>query len=161
MPRKGDVSYQALGRWGLLRGGGTQCLYDPKALVTIPDPQSEEVKKRLEALDWEKLGYVTYVTDKDVLCNAVMLFESLYRLGSRAQRIMMIPDTEEFKTQEYSSRSAMEDEMVKRLLGVAEREYGVELVRVRVVRKYLSFSASFSSPELFSPSSFFFKKKKH
>jgi hypothetical protein len=144
MPRKGDISYEALGRWGLLRGGGAQCLYGPNTLVSVPDPGSLDTKKRLEGLDWERLGYVTYVTHKDVLCNAVMLFADLQRLGSKAKRIMMIPDTEEFKTEDYSSRSAEEDQVVKRLLKEAEGEYGVVLVRVRVVRKELSFSTSFS-----------------
>jgi hypothetical protein len=139
MPRKGDISYEALGKWGLLHGGGAQCLYDRKAHVAIPDPTTRDGKE-FEALDWEKLAYVTYVTHTDVLCNAVMLFESLNSFGSKGKRVMLIPDTEEFNTENYGSRSAQEDATVKRLLRQAETEYGVRLVRVRIVRKELSFS---------------------
>ncbi|EPE25012.1 Nucleotide-diphospho-sugar transferase [Glarea lozoyensis ATCC 20868] len=152
MPRKGDISYEALGRWGLLHGGGAQCLYDPKALVAVPNI-TDLGTKEYEGLDWEKLAYVTYVTHKDVLCNSVMLFESLDRLGSRAKRVMLIPDTEEFRTEDYSSRSAQEDATVKRLLKLAESKYGVKLVRMRIIRKQLGFqmwAASYSKLHTFS-----------
>ena len=42
--------------------------------------------------DWSRFAYVQYVTDSAYLCNSVMLFETLHRLGtSRADRVMMYP----------------------------------------------------------------------
>jgi hypothetical protein len=136
IPRKGDYSHRLLGQHGLLRGGGAQCLYDPKAVAIIPD--EKEAKIRLSTLDWEKHAYVTYVTHHEVLCNAVMMFESLKRLGSKAKMVMLIPDTEEFALEGYGSRSATADATVKRLLRGTVEE-GVELVRVRVLRREMSY----------------------
>lgn len=137
-PRQGDQSYAALGSYGLIHGGGAQCLYDSKAVAVIPNPTSRSGEEYKD-VDWEKNAYVTYVTKGDVLCNAVMIFESLKRLGSKAKRVMIIPDTEEFKTEDYSSRSGVKDEMVKRLLKEAVENYGVKLERVRVIRKLIAY----------------------
>ncbi|KAM0556099.1 hypothetical protein ACHAPJ_006088 [Fusarium lateritium] len=55
-------------------------------------------------IDWSKFAYVQYVTDEDYLCNSVMAFETLDRLNSRADRVMMypsemlLPDAEEADT---------------------------------------------------------------
>ncbi|CAG8954075.1 hypothetical protein HYFRA_00009176 [Hymenoscyphus fraxineus] len=137
-PRKGDTSYAALGTYGLLKGGGAQCLYDPKAVAVVPNPTSR-TGREFEGLQWERMAYVTYVTKAEVLCNAVMIFEALKRVGSRARRVMIIPDSEEFRTEGYGSRSALKDEVVKRLLKVAVEKYGVTLVRVRVVRRRIAY----------------------
>ncbi|OWP06376.1 glycosyltransferase family 8 protein [Marssonina coronariae] len=42
-------------------------------------------------LDWSRFAYVQYVTDRNYLCNSVMLFEILHRLGSKPDRLMMYP----------------------------------------------------------------------
>ncbi|KAG9233973.1 nucleotide-diphospho-sugar transferase [Amylocarpus encephaloides] len=152
MPRKGDISYDALGRWGLLRGGGAQCLYDPKARAEFPvataRSDSEPAKsihgldfKGLDfsGIDWARYAYVTYVTHKEVLCNALMMLESVKRLGSMAQRVMLIPDTEEFETEGYGSKSAVKDGLVKKLLGFAEKNYGVKLKRVRILNIKMNY----------------------
>lgn len=44
-----------------------------------------------EDVDWSRFAYTQYVTNKDYLCNSVMIFETLYRLGSQADRVMMYP----------------------------------------------------------------------
>ncbi|KAF2473629.1 nucleotide-diphospho-sugar transferase, partial [Lindgomyces ingoldianus] len=40
---------------------------------------------------WSQYAYVQYATDKHYLCNAVMVFEALHRLGSRADRVLLHP----------------------------------------------------------------------
>lgn len=44
-----------------------------------------------DAVDWSKYAYVQYVTNAVYLCNAVMIFEQLERLGARAQRVLLYP----------------------------------------------------------------------
>lgn len=45
-----------------------------------------------EKVDWSRFAYMQYVTDTEYLCNSVMMFETLHRLGSLADRAMMYPD---------------------------------------------------------------------
>ncbi|KAL6722171.1 hypothetical protein ACLMJK_001278 [Lecanora helva] len=47
---------------------------------------------RPEATRWSDFAYVQYVTNVPYLCNSVMLFESLHRLGSQADRLLMYPE---------------------------------------------------------------------
>ncbi len=37
-------------------------------------------------VNWSRFAYVQYVTNSAYLCNSVMLFETLHRLGSKADR---------------------------------------------------------------------------
>jgi hypothetical protein len=41
--------------------------------------------------DWSQYAYLQYVTNSDYLCNSVMIFETLHRLGSKAERLMLVP----------------------------------------------------------------------
>ncbi|QUC20629.1 uncharacterized protein UV8b_04870 [Ustilaginoidea virens] len=71
-------------------------------------------------LDWSKFAYVQYVTNSDYLCNSVMLFETLDRLGSRADRVMLYPE---------SFPSSDDD---ARLLIKAQVDYKVRLQPVQI-----------------------------
>lgn len=42
-------------------------------------------------VDWSQVAYVQYVTKPNYLCNAVMMFERLHVLGSKADRVMLYP----------------------------------------------------------------------
>lgn len=42
-------------------------------------------------VDWSQYAYIQYVTNSHYLCNSVMIFETLHRLGSLADRVMMYP----------------------------------------------------------------------
>jgi hypothetical protein len=44
-----------------------------------------------DKVDWSRFAYTQYVTNADYLCNSVMIFETLHRLGSKADRLMMYP----------------------------------------------------------------------
>ncbi|KAG9883471.1 nucleotide-diphospho-sugar transferase, partial [Aureobasidium melanogenum] len=44
-----------------------------------------------DGIDWTRYAYVQYVTDKEYLCNSLMMFESLHRLGSKADRVLLYP----------------------------------------------------------------------
>ncbi|KAJ4269492.1 N-acetylglucosaminyltransferase [Fusarium torreyae] len=45
----------------------------------------------IDDVDWSRFAYIQYVTNEDYLCNSVMIFEALHRLGSKADRLMMYP----------------------------------------------------------------------
>lgn len=63
---------------------GPRCLKNPPMIP--PSTYLEDNK-----IDWSKLAYVTYVTNTDYLCNAIMLFETLQRYESRPQRVILHP----------------------------------------------------------------------
>jgi hypothetical protein len=50
-----------------------------------PNPACED------PTDWEQYAYIQYVTNSDYLCNSVMIFETLHRLESKADRLMLVP----------------------------------------------------------------------
>lgn len=75
-------------------------------------------------VDWSRFAYIQYVTDTDYLCNSLMLFEALHRLGSKPDRLMMYP--EDF------SIADDEDSEEARLLRIARDEYRVKLKPIQV-----------------------------
>jgi hypothetical protein len=42
-------------------------------------------------IDWSRFAYSQYATDEEYVCNSVMIFETLHRLGSKAERVLMYP----------------------------------------------------------------------
>ena len=82
-----------------------------------------------DTTDWSKFAYVQYVTDEDYLCNSVMAFETLYRLGSRADRVMMYPSAMLVPDAEYSDTKAGQ------LLIKARDEYKVKLQPIEIQRR--------------------------
>ncbi|KAH7228732.1 nucleotide-diphospho-sugar transferase [Fusarium oxysporum] len=73
-------------------------------------------------VDWSCFAYTQYVTNSDYLCNSVMFFESLDRLSSRADRVMMYP-SHMFEANNGSSVDTQ-------LLIKARDEYRVKLVPI-------------------------------
>ncbi|PYI05196.1 nucleotide-diphospho-sugar transferase [Aspergillus sclerotiicarbonarius CBS 121057] len=73
-------------------------------------------------VDWSRFAYTQYVTNTAYLCNSVMLFETLNRLGSRADRLIMYP----------AEFSAQDDSVEAKLLRKARDEYGVKLAPIEV-----------------------------
>ncbi|TIA83223.1 nucleotide-diphospho-sugar transferase [Aureobasidium pullulans] len=72
--------------------------------------------------DWSKFAYTQYVTGKDYLCNSLMIFETLHRLGSKAERLMMYP--EQWSLESNSSEAD--------LLRRAREDYNVKMVPIHV-----------------------------
>ncbi|KAI0834334.1 glycosyltransferase family 8 protein [Hypoxylon sp. FL0890] len=80
-------------------------------------------------VDWSRYAYTQYVTNAAYLCNSVMIFETLFRLGSKADRVMMYPET---MMNPAETNPTSED---ARLLVKARDEYKVKLVPVSVQRR--------------------------
>jgi hypothetical protein len=73
-----------------------------------------------DAIDWTQYAYTQYVTDETYLCNSVMVFEALDRLGSRADRILFYPKGWDLEVN-------FENDRLSQLLNLARDKYKVQL----------------------------------
>ena len=76
-------------------------------------------------VDWSRYAYSQYATNSAYLCNAVMVFESLQRLGSKADRILFYP-------QEWDLEIASTSDRDSQLLVKARDWYNVKLLPVEI-----------------------------
>ncbi|KAF1969190.1 nucleotide-diphospho-sugar transferase [Bimuria novae-zelandiae CBS 107.79] len=58
---------------------------------SLPTNTTESTAKTNDQVNWSDYAYVQYVTNENYLCNSLMILESLHRLKSKADRIMMYP----------------------------------------------------------------------
>lgn len=97
---------------------GPSCALQPTIVIPISPP--------IDA-DWSRFAYMQYATNLEYLCNSVMIFETLHRLGSKADRLLLYPS-------KYSlDKPATTDE--GRLLLQARDGYGVELQPIEVLHE--------------------------
>ncbi|KAK0732930.1 glucose N-acetyltransferase [Lasiosphaeria miniovina] len=87
---------------------------------------------QLDNVDWSRFAYTQYVTNSDYLCNSIMLFELLHKLGSRADRVIMYP-SQMFDPAAPDDGSGRGNDA--RLLIKARDEYKVHLVPIEVQRR--------------------------
>ncbi|KAI1651563.1 glycosyltransferase family 8 protein [Daldinia loculata] len=80
-------------------------------------------------VNWSQFAYTQYVTNAAYLCNSVMIFETLSRLGSKADRVMMYPEN----MMDAGETNPTSEEA--RLLAKARDEYKVKLVPVEIKRR--------------------------
>ena len=78
-----------------------------KKLDRAPEFQQISIGKgnTTNVLDWSRFAYVQYATNLQYLCNSVMLFESLCRLDSKPDRLLLYPSS--FSTESNSTVSAV------------------------------------------------------
>ena len=79
-------------------------------------------------VDWSHFAYSQYATDSAYLCNAVMVFEALARLGSKADRILLYP-------QQWDTDISDETDRDSQLLVKAREYYNVKLIPVDIPKK--------------------------
>lgn len=82
-----------------------------------------------EAVNWSRFAYVQYATNEDYLCNAVMLFEILHRLDSKADRLLMYPS--DFRIEENTTAQSFNGRLLKK----ARDKYNVKLKAIQVQRR--------------------------
>ncbi|MCJ1251872.1 N-acetylglucosaminyltransferase [Trapelia coarctata] len=95
---------------------------DSSYMITNNAELMEDVVDRV---DWSRFAYVQYVTDIPYLCNSVMIFATLEKLGCRSERLMMYP--EDWKVDDPS---VLGDDV--RLVRLARDKYNVNLQPVHV-----------------------------
>lgn len=76
-----------------------------------------------DRVDWSRFAYSQYATSSAYLCNAVMVFDSLQRLGSRAERILFYPEGWGTGLENSKDRESQ-------LLSMARNNYHAHLVAV-------------------------------
>ncbi|KAK5168943.1 uncharacterized protein LTR77_006252 [Saxophila tyrrhenica] len=79
-----------------------------------------------DSTDWSRLAYVQYATDTHTLCNALMIFDSLKRLGSKADRALLYPE-------EWDRGSDDPEDRTTLLLKQAKRSYGAKMKPVQLL----------------------------
>ena len=75
-------------------------------------------------LDWSRFAYSQYATNEQRLCHSLMIFESLHRLGSKADRVLMYPHT---------WQNVPADSRIQRLLAKAHNYYQVKSSPVHII----------------------------
>lgn len=78
-----------------------------------------------DEVDWSRFAYTTYATSETYLCNALMVFESLDRVGSRADRLLFYP-------KEWDLVVENEFDRISQLLVMAKEQYHVQPVPVAI-----------------------------
>jgi alpha-N-acetylglucosamine transferase len=85
------------------------------------EPKPSGLPINYDAVDWSKYAYSQYATNGAYLCNSIMVFEALHRLGSRADRILFYPA--EFDTDIANAR-----DRDSQLLVIARDIYKVKII---------------------------------
>lgn len=79
---------------------------------------------RYDLVDWSRYAYTQYATSETYLCNSVILFETLHRLGSRADRVLFYPE-------DWGNAGGSSDR-TRQLLNLAKKDYNVLLMPVSI-----------------------------
>jgi hypothetical protein len=80
-------------------------------------------RPRESAVDWHQFTYSLYATDAHSLCNALLVFDSLKRLGSRADRVLLYP-------KQWDTFVASNTDRTSQLLTIARDQYKVNLLPI-------------------------------
>lgn len=97
---------------------------------TTPSEPTLEAEDRVT---WSDFAYIQYVTNENYLCNSLMILESLHRLQSKADRVMMYP--QEWKIADgiqTGTETGTQLETSRRLLIQARDEYNTKLIPISV-----------------------------
>lgn len=91
-----------------------------KWLFKTPPPDMGLPHIDYNKVDWSRYAYTQYATSETYLCNSVMIFDALEKLGSRADRILFHP-------LEWDTFVDSGSDRISQLLVMARDEYRVEL----------------------------------
>ncbi|KAL8689675.1 MAG: hypothetical protein Q9218_004705 [Villophora microphyllina] len=94
--------------------------HSPLSLLPHRSPE-QAPSLQYKNVNWSRFAYFQYATSTAYLCNAVMVFESLHRLGSKASRVLVYPEEWDTRIENPSDRDSQ-------LLVKARDWYKVKLV---------------------------------
>ncbi|KAI9667256.1 MAG: N-acetylglucosaminyltransferase [Bathelium mastoideum] len=92
----------------------------------VSPPQSLSLTEVPGTIDWSKFAYSQYATDSATLCNAIMVFEALERLGSKADRVLLFPEQWDLTVEGPKDRDSQ-------LLNLARDQYNVKLHPIEIL----------------------------
>jgi hypothetical protein len=111
----------------VLAGKPTSLQNEPSQSTKLPVVTSPvETSSKVDGIDWSAFAYVQYVTNSNYLCNSLMIFEALHRIGTKAERIMLYP-------QQWKVPKGKPETEEERFLLQARDRYKVKLVPIQVV----------------------------
>lgn len=112
-------------KWRLLATVGIVVLF-LKILSRRPSTSNQSLAYlNYDVVDWSLFAYSQYATDEAYLCNTLMVFEALHRLGSRADRILFYPNDWDVEVSDRWDRGSQ-------LLVMARDKYKVKLMPVDI-----------------------------
>ncbi|KAF2278360.1 nucleotide-diphospho-sugar transferase [Westerdykella ornata] len=79
-----------------------------------------------DGINWRKYAYSLYATDGATLCHAVLVFDSLAKLGSKADRVLFYPDAWDTVISDSRDRNSQ-------LLVIARDKYDVKLQPIKLL----------------------------
>ncbi|KAJ5179401.1 Glucose N-acetyltransferase 1 [Penicillium capsulatum] len=88
-----------------------------------PSPRPSAIQ--YNNVDWSRYAYTQYATSETYLCNSIMVFDALHRLGSRAERVLFYPEEWDLLMEGDYARTS-------ELLRLAMSKYKVQLMPVRI-----------------------------
>ncbi|KAL1901788.1 hypothetical protein Cpir12675_000297 [Ceratocystis pirilliformis] len=94
-----------------------------------------------EGADWSRFAIVQYATNLDYLCNSLMIFDSLRKLNTKADLVLLYP--EDYAPVNIKSPESKQEKLIVK----ARNEYGVKLHPIKVIRRAVSdstWAASYS-----------------
>lgn len=78
-----------------------------------------------DEVDWSRFAYTQYATNEVYMCNCLMVFEALHRLGSKADRVLFYPEEWDLVVEDDFDR-------VSQLLLEAKHKYKVVLIPIKI-----------------------------
>ncbi|CAI7588514.1 unnamed protein product [Penicillium palitans] len=78
-----------------------------------------------DEVDWSRFAYTQYATNEVYMCNCLMVFEALHRLGSKADRVLFYPEEWDLVVEDEYDR-------VSQLLLEAKHRYNVVLIPIKI-----------------------------
>jgi hypothetical protein len=78
-----------------------------------------------DEVDWSRFAYTQYATNEVYLCNSLMVFEALERLGSKAERVLFYPEQWDLIVEDEFDR-------VSELLLIARNKYHVMVIPIQI-----------------------------
>ncbi|KAL2819870.1 nucleotide-diphospho-sugar transferase [Aspergillus cavernicola] len=90
-----------------------------------PAPPPPSPHLNYDLVDWSKYAYSQYATSSPYLCNAIMVFDTLERLGSRAQRVLFYP-------REWDVVVESDHDRDSQLLSMARTKYKALLIPIEL-----------------------------
>lgn len=99
----------------------------PNTPTPLGDSNSYLASMLREQVNWSRFAYTQYATNRSYLCNSLMIFEALHRLGSKTDRVLIYPHNFLLSENDASPEA--------RLLRFARDDYAVKLKPVKVMMK--------------------------
>lgn len=140
--RMGIISRQTLWPWRLRRPVATTASMAILVFLLVAThrddvsrhlvwPYQGEVSETSSShdVDWSSFAYVQYATNSDYLCNSVMIFETLDRLETRADKVLMYDST--MVAGDLESAESYNAQLLRK----ARDEYEVQLQPIQVQHK--------------------------